>query len=189
MTSAAVAHAETRIIPKLDKEGKEVKEEEPDFTEDRDIILGGIPMKAKQFVGIGTLNVETGRGEVKARSGDFILTYSDSFETLRAVMSAEVFQTLWKNLGGTEIPPPPEALAKKVLNDKSGPDKFTPPRDLIAEHPERQVRLDDPLLNLPIEHPEHPIAGQRPVRPGHELPEPPHPSHLPSDSDKLRSKK
>jgi hypothetical protein len=166
MTSAT-ASAHAQIVPKEKvkttgplgtKSAKEEEEQDP-FVEDTDIILGGVSMKAKQFHGIGTLNVETGRGEVKARSGDFILTYSDPNETLRMIMSEAVFATIWKNLGGTEIPTQPEALEKKVLNSKSGPDKFTLPRD------------PEPPLDPEVDN---------------SLPKPAHPAHLPAaPSDRL----
>jgi len=167
MTSAT-ASAHAQIVPKEKaekstgalgtKSAKEEVEKDP-FIEDTDIILGGVSMKAKQYIGIGTLNVETGRGEVKAHSGDFILTYSDDKETLRTVMSESIFRTIWKNLGGTEIPSPSDTLEKLVLNSKSGPDKFSLPRD---PEPEPEPEVDN------------------------SLPKPAHPAHLPAaPSDRL----
>lgn len=39
--------------------------------------IAGVYVVARQYVGIGTLNVSTPRGELKAGSGDFIVTFGD----------------------------------------------------------------------------------------------------------------
>lgn len=42
------------------------------------VTVAGRSAVAKQFVGVGTMNVKTPRGEVKANSGDFIFDFGPS---------------------------------------------------------------------------------------------------------------
>lgn len=46
------------------------------------IKVNGLNLQCKQFIGIGTLNVMTTRGEVKTISGDFICTFVDTGVTI-----------------------------------------------------------------------------------------------------------
>ena len=41
------------------------------------LMLNGVRVVAKQYFGIGPLNVQTSRGEVRAQSSDFILMFPD----------------------------------------------------------------------------------------------------------------
>ncbi len=109
--------------PEIQSDAPPTSVDIPSPTEAFDFDLNGVATRARQYIGIGMLNVETGRGEVKAMSGDFILDLS----TTRVVIPCPTFELMAKNIGRKDIIPYDEFVARKVLNDKSGPDKFSPP--------------------------------------------------------------
>src|SRR5262245_31975977 len=100
-----------------------------------------ITFRVKQYIGVGTLNVQTGRGEVKAQPGDFIL----SFGEFKLVVPPEVIEALDDpRAAATKNPkiiPLDEFLDDHVLNSKSGPDKFTLP---VEAEPEPPPTTDEP---------------------------------------------
>lgn len=98
--------------------------------------FGDVDAEAFQFLGIGVLNVETGRGELKARPGDFVV----SVPGFKFIISQELLENM-----GTDahLIPLEKFMDGKILNSKSGPDKFSlpsdPPEEAEAEESEEKV--------------------------------------------------
>lgn len=125
---------------------KEVKEFAAYTGEPFNYELLGITFSVVQYIGVGTLNVNTGRGEVKAQPGDFILRHGD----VCLVLPAPFFERLAKASGRDDIITYEEFLAGKTANSKSGPDKFTLPVDPpsppeASAQGEKSTSSDEPL--------------------------------------------
>src|SRR5262245_59470971 len=115
------------MTPVLDKEEKEEKDLsvnrvlEPGPTIDLTVLMNNVEMTMKQYLGIGPLMVKLSheRGEAKAFPGDWVFTFGGEKFILPDVLVQRSFNK--------HADPMPEFLERKVLNNKSGPDKFTGP--------------------------------------------------------------
>jgi len=106
-------------------------------TEEFPVALNTVEMRARQHVGIGYLNVDTGRGEVKAFPGDFIISCAGE----KFVLSATVFELLART-NNPKVIPLASFVERKIFNSKSGPDKFGPPMDgsiVASAEPEEKL--------------------------------------------------
>lgn len=103
-----------------------VVEEEHDH--DKFLYLNDRGYGFRQFVGIGTLNLETGRGELKVQPGDYIL----DFGVVKVVVPSEVFVLLRDDDAREFDAARKLVMEERVLNNKSGPDKFMYPIEPIG---------------------------------------------------------
>ena len=77
--------------------------------------INGVEVLARQYIGIGSLGIETGRGELKAHSRDFIIEFPSE---IKIVLSESIFLSI--------CPQPTESQEKTDAKQAENPDEEDP---------------------------------------------------------------
>jgi hypothetical protein len=80
------------------------------------VLINGLDCAVEQFEGIGTLNFQTGRGEVKVSNGEWIVTFPDGSV---AVLTNTTMQAL--SPGVVEKPTPLDLIEPLKMQEISRP--------------------------------------------------------------------
>jgi hypothetical protein len=106
---------------------------------ERELILNGVSIQLKQYIGIGRLRVETHAGEVSVKSRDYIATFPDGSKSILSEVTVESLES------ALEVADPPVAVEEDKPLTPAAPVSIN---DILAKQKAGEKLTADEELRL-----------------------------------------